>query len=321
MPARAGACVRNIRGDAQQSRDVNRGYSCLGVRSYGNTHLGETMAKPQEILDKFVAEKAADEKLTREEMADIRWQARKLKDVNINLAVARMAAAHMIGKFGLVANRDLLLDSSAEKIYDDEQEKANRAYQKAQEEATSLDDLAWATMEFDAAMARAEAKSKAAWDNADRCVYGGLRQTDDWQYIAGNGGVHNLRDMRTIAGLAEGFGCGNCGELSARTFMFLFNLGIRPLDFASLDGADHALVVIGRNGKPDNDPVGRKWGKDAVICDPWAAGVLIPLGPHQLGPHATFGMAFAAYTADLLEPNMKRIFPGFKGVTIAHREV
>ena len=51
------------------------------------------MAKPQELLDQFVANKAEDEKLTKDEMADIRKQARKLGDVNTNLAFARMAVA------------------------------------------------------------------------------------------------------------------------------------------------------------------------------------------------------------------------------------
>jgi hypothetical protein len=279
------------------------------------------MATAQEILDQFVAHKASDDRLTKDEVADIRKKAAKLGDVNTNLSYARMAVAHMKGKFGMVANRDLLLDSSAEGVFRVESEKAKRVRDQALAAAKSPDDVTRAEMAYQAALARAEAQSRRVWDPADQCVYGGLRQTEDWYDIVQNGGVSSLRDIRVFDGLAEQYGCGNCGEVSARTFMFLYNLGIRPLDYMALDGADHAFVVIGRNGRPDNDAVGRNWGKDAAVCDPWAAGVLIPLPPNVEGPLDTFGMAYGAYTANLLEQNMKRIFPTFKGVMWAHREV
>jgi hypothetical protein len=165
--------------------------------------------------------------------------------------------------------------------------------------------------------------SKAAWDQADRCVYGGLRQDSEWMRIdAQVGGVSGLRDIQILADLADHHGCGNCGELTARAFMYLYHLGVRPLDYMVLKApADHAFVVIGRRGKPDDDEMGLNWGKDAVVCDPWAAGVLIPLQPGTQGAMANYGHSYSAYPAALLARNMKAMHPSFTGVTVSHREV
>ena len=63
-------------------------------------------------------------------------------------------------------------------------------------------------------------------------------------------------------------------ELTAITFMYLYNLNIGPLDFMALKRpADHAFVVIGRRGSDEDDNYGRNWGKSAVVCDPWAYGM------------------------------------------------
>jgi hypothetical protein len=63
-------------------------------------------------------------------------------------------------------------------------------------------------------------------------------------------------------------------------------LNVRPLDFVALkDPADHACVVIGRKEGTDGDPIGRTWGRNAVVCDPWAPGLIIPLLPGLGAPH------------------------------------
>jgi hypothetical protein len=105
------------------------------------------------------------------------------------------------------------------------------------------------------------------------------------------------------------------------TFMYLYNLKIRPLDFMALDNADHAFVVIGRRESDDVESLGRNWDKSAVVCDPWAYGLKIPLPAGQIyGPERTFGDSYAAYSAALLEQNMKAMHPSFSGVRVEHRE-
>jgi hypothetical protein len=210
-----------------------------------------------------------------------------------------MAVSFVKQKAMLVANWDEPLDRSAEGIYRVGVQRA-----KSQKDAD-----------------QAEANSKAAWDKADKCVYGNLRHDSKWEkIILDAGGVHELQDIQILRDLAEEHGCGNCVELTAMTFMYLYNLNIGPLDFMALDNADHAFVVIGRN-RDDVDTVGRNWDKSAVVCDPWAYGLKIPLPAGQIyGPEATFGDSYAAYSAALLEQNMKAMHPSFSGVRVEHRE-
>ena len=153
-------------------------------------------------------------------------------DLKTNLNLARMAVSHVRQKAKLVANWDEPWPGSAESIGDDA---LNRGLDVDQ----------------------ARALSERAFDAADRCVYHGLRQEPDWQRINGQmGGVGSLEDIKALAKLTERYGCGNCGELTALAFMFLFNKGIRPLDFMALsDPADHAFVVIGRGGSRADDRV------------------------------------------------------------------
>jgi hypothetical protein len=147
-------------------------------------------------------------------------------------------------------------------------------------------------------------------------VYGNLRQQAEWQAIdAQPGGAQDVGDLRILSDLANSHGCGNCGEMTARAFIFLFDLGVRPLDFMVLiKPADHAFVVIGRNGK-DNDNMGRNWGDAAVVCDPWAYGRNKPLAPNTYGPPDTYGLTFTTYSAKLLENKMRTMHAAFSGVT------
>src|SRR5262245_1215393 len=247
----------------------------------------------QDKLDQAVAKAAADG-LTKEEMKDLNAQAKKLKDVNLNLAYARQAVAYMKLKMNLVANWDQQLDTSSEAIGD-------RILQQTGDRDRAL------------------AVSQKAWDKADQCVYGGLRQTPDWQRIKDKNGVNSLRDIQILANLADHHGCGNCMEMAARTFIYLFNLNIRPLDYMALNWeADHAFVVIGR---VVDDADWRKWGKTAVVCDPWAPGLLIPMPPGIQGATRKLGDDYAAYPANLLGDKMKTMFPkDFREVLLAHHE-
>ncbi|WP_299438096.1 hypothetical protein [uncultured Rhodospira sp.] len=64
--------------------------------------------------------------------------------------------------------------------------------------------------------------------------------------------------------------CGNCGEFSAVAFIYLYDKGVRPIDWMSLTGGDHAFVVIGRAAGDANDV--DQWGSIAAVCDPWGQG-------------------------------------------------
>jgi hypothetical protein len=252
----------------------------------------------QDTLDEFVAEKAEDG-LSSRERKEIGKLSRKLRDTSVNLAYARMAVRFVEQKLALVANWDASVPSSAESVYQ-----------------VGID-----TARSEADRIRAEANSKAAWNKADQCVYGDLRQTKEWQRIdAQTGGVQDLQDIQILSDLADHYGCGNCGELTAVTFIYLYNLSIRPLDFMVLKPpADHAFVVIGRSGKSDDDSFGRNWGGDAVICDPWASGLKAFFPGSPYGP-IRFGDTYAAYSAAFLEQNMKAMHRDFNGASLAYRE-
>jgi hypothetical protein len=216
-------------------------------------------------------------------------------DVKHNLSFARRAVEILKPKMKLVANWDQNSDQSAEGIL-----------------RTTGD----------------EQKSIAAWDNADKCVYGQLRQTDKWQLIMNpnvradkglsGAGIQKFEDIKTLSDLVSKFSCGNCAELAASAFVFLHKLNVRPLDYMVLDGADHAFVVIGREADSDD---WRKWGKSAVVCDPWAFGYI---GTDDSDPNhvrsGRFGDPFTVYTADLLGTKMKTMFPSFTGVLLAFGE-
>jgi hypothetical protein len=129
------------------------------------------------------------------------------------------------------------------------------------------------------------------------------------------GGVEDLVDIQILSNLAEKHTCGNCGELTSVAFMYLHGLGVRPLDFMTLQSpADHAFVVIGRKGSDDDDDRGTNWGKSAVICDPWAHGLYKALPPDVQGPPETFGYHYSAYAAMLLNQKMAAMHSNFRGV-------
>lgn len=254
----------------------------------------------QDKLDQFVATKAQGG-LTKDERADIAKEAHKLKDVNTNLAFARLAVRSVLGgaKMG-AANWDERQDFSAEAIF----EKARPG------------------LRSDADFRRAQGQSEAAWDRTDKCVYGKLRQDSRW-----HGGVGSRTDILNLANLVDDYSCGNCMELTAKAFMVLFTMGIRPLDYMALtDPADHAFVVIGRIDNPNDDAVGKNWTKGAVVCDPWAYGYQKALprdprtGVQSQGPADAFGFPNAAYPVTLLQQNMSRMHSKFNGLTVEYHE-
>jgi hypothetical protein len=139
-------------------------------------------------------------------------------------------------------------------------------------------------------------------DALDVCVYDVVRPT----YMTLLRGAKSMLDkIRIIANTARKNKCGNCGEFSALAFIYLYDLGVRPLDWMGLLGGDHAFVVIGRQAGKATD--WKKWGAAAVVCDAWGEGF-------RGGDRAT-----GVYRARFFGPEMRGLLP-FTGVESIHRE-
>ncbi len=120
--------------------------------------------------------------------------------------------------------------------------------------------------------ARYQALADSHKNSADVCLYEVVRPESDLAIDAAkasNPATTTIDLYRIIAAKATKNGCGNCGENSIVTFMFLYDLGVRPIDRMTAH-ADHEFVVIGRKAGPVND--WKKWGPEAVVCDSWAQG-------------------------------------------------
>ena len=103
-------------------------------------------------------------------------------------------------------------------------------------------------------------------DQVDVCVYDVVRPKVQVMVK----GKDRLEYIRIMADIAKKNKCGNCGEFSALAFSYLYGMGVRPLDWMSLVGGDHAFVVVGRAAGDANDH--KKWGTSAAVCDPWGQG-------------------------------------------------
>ena len=79
-------------------------------------------------------------------------------------------------------------------------------------------------------------------DALDVCVYDVMRPK--YMPLVKNEKAAMIDKIRIIAQAARTNGCGNCGEHAATAFTYLYDHGVRPLDYMSLKGADHAFVVI-----------------------------------------------------------------------------
>jgi hypothetical protein len=247
-----------------------------------------------------------------------------MSDLNVKLAKARMAVQFVLKKAKHVANWDERLAWSAEAIWIAERNKAEAKGRAALAQAKSPADRNRINQQMLQELTQAKKKSEDAWNEGDRCVYGKLRQDAAWQRMKNQGGVQSLKDIQLLSTSFDKHGCGNCGELTSKAFIYLHQLGIRPLEYMVLEpGAaqlDHAFVVIGRQEGPNDDPLGRNWVKGAVVCDPWAYGLYRALAPKTLGPPSIFGDDYTVYPTDQMEKKMTTIHGAwFAGVTITFR--
>jgi hypothetical protein len=86
----------------------------------------------------------------------------------------------------------------------------------------------------------------------------------------GGGNIPKLGELRIQANEAKRTRRGNCGENAALAFIFLYDMGVRPIEKVD-SSADHGFVVIGRRNADINDF--ETWGPDAVVVDSWAQGL------------------------------------------------
>jgi hypothetical protein len=86
--------------------------------------------------------------------------------------------------------------------------------------------------------------------------------------VFGKNSGKRLEYIRERAEKAKRTHCGNCGELSALAFIFLYDNGVRPIDVMEIANGDHNFVVVGRQKTRDiSDP--KTWGPRSAISDPW----------------------------------------------------
>ncbi len=94
-------------------------------------------------------------------------------------------------------------------------------------------------------------------DPVDICLYDKVRPGYKTKIVKAK---TMLEKLRIIANKVKQEKCGNCGEFSALAFMYLYDKGVRPIDWMSLVGGDHAFVVIGRESKSNANDV-LTWGR------------------------------------------------------------
>jgi hypothetical protein len=123
-------------------------------------------------------------------------------------------------------------------------------------------------------------RGTAPKDALDICLYDTVRPEADREIVA-NPSATMLDRYRIIANIARHNACGNCGENSILAFIYLYDVGVRPIDRMSVD-KDHAFVVIGRQAGDASD--WKTWGDAAVLCDPWAQG--LQKGDKKFGTYA-----------------------------------
>jgi hypothetical protein len=138
--------------------------------------------------------------------------------------------------------------------------------------------------------------------------------TQNWQQSFEAGGTAGqLTRILHRATAARITGIGNCVEQASIAFVYLYQNGVRPLDFMMFgaNGWDHGWLVIGRDANATEDL--STWGADAVWCDPWAVdnGLLFSVAALvndtiTIADHH-FGYAKSIYVRNFARLNLKQI--------------
>lgn len=159
--------------------------------------------------------------------------------------------------------------------WDDEKDKALEALRKLDFTGKSPKQVKMMLKQAQAGLRNAEAKAGKYKNADDQLLYDETRARIDQALQEasarqGGGDIPKLDELRIKASEAKRTRRGNCGENAALTFMFLYDMGVRPIERVH-SSADHAFVVIGRRNADINDF--ETWGPDAVVSDSWAQGL------------------------------------------------
>lgn len=136
--------------------------------------------------------------------------------------------------------------------------------------------LRWAAAAVEEAKRAVRLSSNSVWDEFSTsgyaliCVAMVRSESDD-----NNRGKYGLEAMRETAKAARRHGCGNCAEMSAIAFLYLYDQGIKVrLDRMAIQDGDHMFVLLDRaKGSDPTKP--ETWGARCAIADPWK-GVVKP---------------------------------------------
>lgn len=95
-------------------------------------------------------------------------------------------------------------------------------------------------------------------------------------------GKYGVELIAEVAAAARKHGCGNCAELSAIAFIYLYDRRITvTLDRMAIDGGDHMFVLIDRAKGDVTNP--DTWGPRCVVVDPWKDQVMPASQIERLG--------------------------------------
>lgn len=200
-----------------------------------------------------------------------------------NLGYSMQACNYVLTNLDVVAanwDKYLQLNLKPEKktnfeYWDDEKDQALYALRNLDFKGKSPKQVKMMLKQAEARLRNAEAKVGKYKNADDQMLYDETRERIK-QALAeasarqGGGDIPKLDELRIQATEAKRTRRGNCGENAALAFMFLYDMGVRPIEKVD-SSADHGFVVIGRRRADINEF--ETWGPDAVVVDSWAQGL------------------------------------------------
>jgi hypothetical protein len=233
-----------------------------------------------------------------------------------NLGYSMQACNYVLTNLEVVAaNWDKYLQSYVKperktnfEYWDDEKDNALKALRNLDFTGKSPKQVDKMLRDAEARLANAEKKAGKYKNKDDQLLYDETRERIK-QALAeasarqGGGDIPRLEELRIQATEAKRTRRGNCGENAALTFMFLYEMGVRPIEKVN-SSEDHGFVVIGRRNADINDF--ETWGPDAVVADPWAQG--LASGNISRGTYGGGGKNIKDILEKLLGPSVLEVY-------------
>jgi hypothetical protein len=101
---------------------------------------------------------------------------------------------------------------------------------------------------------------------------------------------------------------GNCWEQAMVAFIYLYDKGLRPLDYMAFStaGYDHVWVGVGLHPGWQGNNL-RSWGDEAVWCDPWQGdGVVFAVSDLVKGAVRNLNALYKCDSCERVEAGMPR---------------